>query len=341
MKMCFAVAGVLIGSLCGMALAQEPAKDSAVKPLVAVPAFDNMTDGHVTRIAPGKYKERNVQIGHDSKRVDAEKEGERVTSTSHRDVYEKQLERVVEFAPGDWKLPESAAEIAADEVSSALTRSGRFSVLSRSKFSLRQRKDEDLYVGSDADLKLLRDLKAKFLVSGAIRRFRVDETRGTAYGVSVERSTARVTMDLRVVNVESGEIAYQATPMKSVQTRLLDGTTSTSTLDWEGVLRTAVRDSTDDMLVQLAKSTGATTAGLESVGVHVDSTPSGADILVNGAFMGNTPADIKVEKGRCTLRVERQGYQPWERTIGAFEGMKISPVMEPFPEAPKQALPSK
>ncbi len=322
----------------------EPVEAS--KPLVAVPAFQNRTGGHVTRVVPGKYKEENVNVGRDTRRETSESAGKRVESSSSRDVYEKQLKRDIEFAPGEWKLPENAGEIAADVVSQALTASGRFRVLNRATFSLKNIDDERSFVttsGSspDALMKLCRELNAQYLISGAISNFRIDERTAEAYGVLRRLVNTRVTMDLRAVDVASGEVAYQASPKKVVTLQIPEGVSQiTDIYDWEAALRTAIEESAKDMVAQIARGTGASTVDVpEQVEIQVESSPDGADIIVDNDFVGNTPSKVKVAKGRHTLKIERQGYQGWEKSIIANDGMKVAPHLEKTPIPPKPEQP--
>lgn len=67
------------------------------------------------------------------------------------------------------------------------------------------------------------------------------------------------------------------------------------------------------------------------VDVTVDSTPPGADILVDGVFRGNTPAVVPLPVREITLRIQRQGYQPWEQTLVPSSEMHIKPALEPLP----------
>ncbi len=115
------------------------------------------------------------------------------------------------------------------------------------------------------------------------------------------------------------------------------GASMTEVFDWERSLREAVAEAAKDLSLGLASGTGASTAGLDQVSITVNSEPSGADIIVDGDFMGNTPAEIKIDKGRHTLEIDRQGHQKWSRQINATDGLKISPVLEKHPQAPTLA----
>lgn len=334
---CITTLGLLFATTAVAQLEGEQTAPPA-KPLIGIPDFENRTDGHMTRIAPSKYREKNIKVGYDRRQEASEAEGKTVRTDSHRDAYEKQLERDVEFAPGEWKLPDSAQKIAADEVASVLTRSGRFGVLSRSKFSIstceEERKLAYLRNSTEEYMKLCRDLNAKYLVLGSISGFRVDEAKGSAYGVDMTRVSTRVTLDLKAVDVGTGEIAYQGTPSKSVNFPIPSGATATEVYDWENSLRMSVRNAAEDLVLGLAQGTGASVAGLETVNIAVGSSPAGADIIVDNDFMGNTPATITLDKGRHTVRIERQGYQPWKRGINAYEGLKIDPTLEKYSAPP-------
>ena len=49
--------------------------------------------------------------------------------------------------------------------------------------------------------------------------------------------------------------------------------------------------------------------------VAITSTPAGADIEVNGKFVGNTPSSIELEPGDYTVTVKKDGYSGWQRTV--------------------------
>jgi hypothetical protein len=48
--------------------------------------------------------------------------------------------------------------------------------------------------------------------------------------------------------------------------------------------------------------------------VEVSSTPSGAEIQVDGKFFGNTPSTIGIAPGDHRITVNKAGYKTWERT---------------------------
>ena len=58
--------------------------------------------------------------------------------------------------------------------------------------------------------------------------------------------------------------------------------------------------------------------------VIVKSTPTGADINVDGKFMGNTPSTIPLPAGDHMISVEKEGLRPWQRQITVIAGGNIS-----------------
>jgi hypothetical protein len=54
--------------------------------------------------------------------------------------------------------------------------------------------------------------------------------------------------------------------------------------------------------------------------VQVTSEPIGADIEVDGAFVGNTPSTVELDTGDHTITVKKDGFKNWERKIKATGG---------------------
>ncbi len=64
--------------------------------------------------------------------------------------------------------------------------------------------------------------------------------------------------------------------------------------------------------------------------VQFSSSPAGADITIDGYDAGNTPSLIKLRPGTHSIRITKDGYEPWERTIdtGAGESRNLAPNLE-------------
>jgi len=66
--------------------------------------------------------------------------------------------------------------------------------------------------------------------------------------------------------------------------------------------------------------------------VEISSDPSGADIEIDGNFVGSTPSPVGLVAGQHTLRVSKNGYKRWERTLQSSTGnIKVVAALEPLP----------
>ena len=64
--------------------------------------------------------------------------------------------------------------------------------------------------------------------------------------------------------------------------------------------------------------------------LDIGSTPSGADIDIDGNFVGSTPSSVSVVAGDHMLRITKKGFVPWERKIRSSSGaLRVSAELEP------------
>jgi diacylglycerol kinase family enzyme len=47
----------------------------------------------------------------------------------------------------------------------------------------------------------------------------------------------------------------------------------------------------------------------------ITSEPTGAEIEIDGEFIGNTPTTVTAKQGKVVVKVKKAGFQPWERTL--------------------------
>jgi hypothetical protein len=63
--------------------------------------------------------------------------------------------------------------------------------------------------------------------------------------------------------------------------------------------------------------------------VSVASTPDGADIEIDGNFVGNTPSVIELAPGDHVVIVKKSGYKPWKRKVKVSGGeIKLTAELE-------------
>jgi hypothetical protein len=54
--------------------------------------------------------------------------------------------------------------------------------------------------------------------------------------------------------------------------------------------------------------------------ISITSIPPGADLEVDGKFVGNTPSSVSLASGEHAIKVTKKGYKAWERNLTASGG---------------------
>lgn len=89
-----------------------------------------------------------------------------------------------------------------------------------------------------------------------------------------------------------------------------------------------------DMKLDLAKFQPAATqpsaggnVGLSSAAtlakLQLQSDPPGADIELDGSFVGNTPSDVQVGEGDHTVTIRKTGFNDWQRNLKITAGSNV------------------
>jgi len=72
----------------------------------------------------------------------------------------------------------------------------------------------------------------------------------------------------------------------------------------------------------------------------IDSTPSGADIEIDGEFVGNTPSTVTVAPGSHRIAVKKKGYADWGKTLNVTGGtVHLNAELEQVQSQPPVAVP--
>lgn len=75
---------------------------------------------------------------------------------------------------------------------------------------------------------------------------------------------------------------------------------------------------------QVAAGTPTATAPTStSAKIQLESDPAGADIELDGSFVGNTPSDVQVPEGDHTITVKKTGFKDWERKMKVSAGSSV------------------
>ena len=77
------------------------------------------------------------------------------------------------------------------------------------------------------------------------------------------------------------------------------------------------------------KATRKTTAPTNTTQIEIASSPAGSDIEIDGKFVGSTPSLVKVSSGEHTVKLTKDGYTAWERTLTTIPGsVRVSPDLQ-------------
>ena len=96
-----------------------------------------------------------------------------------------------------------------------------------------------------------------------------------------------------------------------------------------GMSTTVTKDTESAQAVQTNDKTGAP-AATETGSIVVTSTPDGAEVYVDGAFVGNAPATLKLAAVKHAVKVTLQGYKDWtkEITVLPSSDLKLNASLE-------------
>jgi len=57
--------------------------------------------------------------------------------------------------------------------------------------------------------------------------------------------------------------------------------------------------------------------------VNVVSTPDGAEVSVDGSFVGNSPSTLKLTPGKHAINLASAGFKPWNRELTIVSGSEV------------------
>jgi diacylglycerol kinase family enzyme len=84
----------------------------------------------------------------------------------------------------------------------------------------------------------------------------------------------------------------------------------------------AASDDMDKAISQLPTEAPKPVETVAKPQVTITSEPSGAEIEIDGEFIGNTPTTVTAKEGKVVVRVKKAGFQQWERTLTLAPGDK-------------------
>ena len=98
------------------------------------------------------------------------------------------------------------------------------------------------------------------------------------------------------------------------------------------IISASAPSGTDQTVVSLIPQPEAPVATVSTI--LVTSSPEGAEITIDGKFMGTTQSTLKLAPGEHTVKMEKSGYKPWNRTVmlNAGSNITIDATLEKSPQ---------
>lgn len=130
--------------------------------------------------------------------------------------------------------------------------------------------------------------------------------------------------------VASGILFFPAAPfflfMKGKDIKIPKGTEITAYINGDASL-----DRSKFTAAVAADAPGA--APSDSSGISIKSAPEGADIVIDGKFVGSTPSNLSLKAGEYTISITKPGYVTWERkmTLNAGGNITVDAALEKTP----------
>ena len=101
---------------------------------------------------------------------------------------------------------------------------------------------------------------------------------------------------------------------------------NTQTVKTEESAQQADKPAVSDESTNTSTATEASniTAAEAEAMIALVSTPVGADVMVDDAFVGNSPAKLKLKAGKHTIKVTMTGYKDWSREMTVMAGSEVN-----------------
>ncbi len=177
-------------------------------------------------------------------------------------------------------------------------------------------------------LRLAQMMNADYLVFASLVSMGENKTSVQAYGQSQQQTVTTLRLALRVLEGGDGAQLYGdviAVSEKIAQTANIQvqaGDQVNSLLD-RGAVELAGR-----VQGSMAKIEAAKPAPTALANVTVSTTAEGATVEVDGVAVGSAPGAFQLRPGVHRMRVVKEGYATWEKSVNVVDGQTFNVAME-------------
>jgi hypothetical protein len=214
--------------------------------------------------------------------------------------------------------------------------------------------DTALVQGTSA-VRLAQTLGADYLLQVTLTGFDADARKIDAYGVQAVNVTGTLRVTYKILDgvtgasltadtVKVSKLVQQGETSAAVQADMLDELLAEAAKKVAVSLKARLdagrvaAPSAAQGLVTVTIQTEAADLTIPDIRIGVENTVSisesklkvllSASVEVDGVTVGTAPGEITVKPGLSKLRVTREGFKPWERTVNFIKGQKLSVALE-------------
>jgi len=172
---------------------------------------------------------------------------------------------------------------------------------------------------------VVRFLKADAIVTGSIVRYDVERRTFEGYGTSALQDVFRMSISLQILHVETGRVQFSKNfDVERTQQYPVAGSAPSQPIDRTSELLRALLDQAKgemrNALSQVAAGGGEAT---KFIAVRVTSSPAGADVILDGVYLGPSPTTLTVTPDTHRLQLELAGHESWDRRVKIQPGMSL------------------
>lgn len=214
---------------------------------------------------------------------------------------------------------------------------------------------EAAFIDQSSALRLAQSLGADYLLHASITSYAASERSVTAYGTTLKNHDWTLRVAYKLLDAQAGN-ALTGDVVKATRTEQANAHAS-------AVIGGIFDDLLDDVSRQIARSLRTRSASGQiaaarpaaqpvTITVNVEAAdlyipdvrltsdnvvalgeskfkvaPLNATVEVDGIAVGTAPGKITLKPGFSRLRLSREGFQPWERTINATDGQMLTAAL--------------
>lgn len=221
--------------------------------------------------------------------------------------------------------------MATELLATLLAETGQVQVVDREKLNHVIREQSLILSGlvdqTSTAVQVGRLIGADWLVTGALLSVESVQTKFSGYGFTSEQTVFKLTGAVRALNVTTGKVEF-ARVLESQRTFLSTSYLQVKPADVERELvRDFLEKAVRELVLAITASSPAEPAA--QVLVHFESVPAGAEVEVDGLYVGITPLDLRLTEGVHQVVIAKGGFRAWEKRIQAYEGLKVSVTLAP------------